>query len=65
MRAATVAPPRSSLLPHRSLRNRESRPTDDTVWVLNYRDVVYGRIAMENGVWIIRYIDGSWESLLW
>ncbi|MAR00805.1 MAG: hypothetical protein CMI00_09755 [Oceanospirillaceae bacterium] len=40
------------------------RETDDTVWVLNYRDVVYGRIAMENGVWIIRYIDGSWESLL-
>ena len=40
------------------------RETDDTVWVLNFRDVVYGRIAMENGVWIIRYIDGSWESLL-
>ena len=40
------------------------RDTDDTVWVLNFRDVVYGRIAMENGVWIIRYIDGSWESLL-
>ena len=40
------------------------RDTDDTVWVLNFRDVVYGRIAMENGVWIIRYIDGSWESLM-
>ena len=40
------------------------RDENNAVFVLNYRDVVYGRIAQENGVWIIRYVDGSWESLL-
>jgi hypothetical protein len=42
----------------------ETRNLDDTIFYLNFRDVVYGRIAKENGIWIIRYIDGSWESLL-
>jgi len=42
----------------------ETRNLDDAVFYLNFRDVVYGRIAKESGVWIIRYIDGSWESLL-
>ena len=36
---------------------------DDSVFYLNYRDVVYGRIQKENGTWIIRYIDGNWETL--
>ncbi|WP_430462387.1 hypothetical protein ACQUQU_06250 [Thalassolituus sp. LLYu03] len=36
---------------------------DDAVFYLNFRDVVYGRIKKESGVWIIRYIDGSFETL--
>ncbi|MDF1762323.1 MAG: hypothetical protein P1U57_02840, partial [Oleibacter sp.] len=40
------------------------RDPDNAVFVLNFRDVVYGRVANENGVWTIRYIDGSWESLM-
>lgn len=36
---------------------------EDSVFYLNFRDVVYGRIRQENGVWVIRYIDGSWELL--
>lgn len=40
-----------------------NRNTDDAVWVLNFRDVVYGKIQQENGIWLIRYIDGTWESL--
>ncbi|MBU2097353.1 MAG: hypothetical protein KKD00_01215 [Gammaproteobacteria bacterium] len=35
----------------------------DAVFTLNFRDVVYGRIRQENGIWLIRYIDGSWETL--
>lgn len=41
----------------------ESFSMKDAVFYLNYRDVVYGRIALENGQWIIRYIDGNWETL--
>ncbi|MDK2777327.1 MAG: hypothetical protein KYX62_06670 [Pseudomonadota bacterium] len=36
---------------------------DDAVYYLNFRDVVYGSIRQESGVWVIRYIDGSWETL--
>ena len=36
---------------------------DSSVFYLNYRDVVYGRIQKESGQWIIRYIDGNWETL--
>lgn len=39
------------------------RNTDNAVWVINYRDVVYAKVAQENGAWVIRYIDGSWEIL--
>jgi hypothetical protein len=41
-----------------------TRNIDDATFHLNFRDVVYGRIAKESGVWIIRYIDGTWETLL-
>ena len=40
-----------------------SRDPQEAVYVLNYRDKVYGKIVYESGVWIIRYIDGTWESL--
>jgi len=36
---------------------------DAATLYLNYRDVVYGRVQQENGQWIIRYIDGTWETL--
>ncbi|MCD8524110.1 MAG: hypothetical protein LRY66_11120 [Saccharospirillaceae bacterium] len=36
---------------------------EDAAFTLNFRDVVYGRIRQENGIWVIRYIDGSWETL--
>jgi hypothetical protein len=34
----------------------------EQVFYLNYRDVIYGTIRPEgaNGIWTIRYIDGSW-----
>ncbi len=41
----------------------EDRGTDNAVLFLNFRDVVYGQIKKENGQWIIRYIDGTWETL--
>lgn len=37
---------------------------DSAVYSLAFRGVVYGSIRNENGLWIIRYLDGSWESLL-
>ena len=40
-----------------------SRNFDDSVFVINFRDAVYGKIANESGIWVIRYIDGSWETL--
>lgn len=41
--------------------NYEKNPADlDQVFYLNYRDVVYGVARPENGIWTIRYIDGSW-----
>lgn len=33
---------------------------EDSVFYLNYRDVLYGTAREENGVWVIRYLDGSW-----
>ena len=36
---------------------------EQSTFHLNYRDVVYGRLKQENGQWIIRYIDGTWETL--
>jgi hypothetical protein len=41
----------------------ETASLEDSVFYLNYRDVVYGRILQESGTWIIRYIDGTWETL--
>ena len=41
----------------------DNTDTDSAVYHLNFRDVVYGRIANESGAWIIRYIDGTWETL--
>ncbi|MDO6804198.1 hypothetical protein Q4595_17255, partial [Wenyingzhuangia sp. 1_MG-2023] len=41
----------------------ESYSFDDSTFYLNYRDVVYGRIVKENGTWIVRYIDGTFETL--
>ncbi|UXD87627.1 hypothetical protein [Thalassolituus hydrocarboniclasticus] len=41
----------------------DSTVLSDAVFTLNFRDVVYGRIRQENGIWLIRYIDGSWEML--
>lgn len=32
----------------------------NSVYYLNYRDVLYGTARKENGIWIIRYLDGSW-----
>ena len=40
-----------------------SRNFDDSVFVINFRDAVYGKIVNESGIWVIRYIDGSWETL--
>jgi len=40
-----------------------NRDPQQAVYVLNYRDKVYGKVVYESGVWIIRYIDGTWESL--
>ncbi|MEK9765869.1 MAG: hypothetical protein VW274_05260, partial [Thalassolituus sp.] len=37
--------------------------TDDAVYVLNFRDNVYGKVANESGTWYIRYIVGTWETL--
>jgi len=37
--------------------------TEDAVYVLNFRDNVYGKVANESGTWYIRYIDGTWETL--
>jgi hypothetical protein len=39
------------------------RNFEDAVFVLNFRDAVYGKIVNESGFWIIRYIDGTWETL--
>lgn len=39
------------------------RELESSVFVLNFRDAVYGKIVNESGFWIIRYIDGSWETL--
>ncbi len=41
----------------------ETRDLDSSTLYLNYRDVVYGRVEKENGFWIIRYIDGTFETL--
>ncbi|MBM95304.1 MAG: hypothetical protein CMI09_05595 [Oceanospirillaceae bacterium] len=41
----------------------QERNLDTAVLHLNFRDVVYGRIQKEKGQWIIRYIDGIWETL--
>jgi len=48
--------------------DNSAEATDNTVladaaFTLNFRDVVYGRIRQESGIWVIRYIDGSWETL--
>lgn len=43
--------------------NYEKNPEQASqVFYLNYRDVIYGTIRPEgpNGIWTIRYIDGSW-----
>ena len=36
---------------------------EGSVYYLTFRGVVYGSIQEENGVWVIRYIDGSFETL--
>jgi hypothetical protein len=41
----------------------ESFDLQAATFYLNYRDVVYGRIQQENGTWVIRYIDGTFETL--
>ncbi|MFK4751847.1 hypothetical protein [Oceanobacter antarcticus] len=41
----------------------ESYSLDTATFYLNYRDVVYGRITKENGTWVVRYIDGTFETL--
>lgn len=40
-------------------------PDVDEVFYLNYRNVVYGTIRPEgeDGIWVIRYIDGTFEIL--
>jgi hypothetical protein len=40
-------------------------PLDDQVFYLNYRNVVYGTIRPEgeDGIWVIRYIDGTFTLL--
>jgi hypothetical protein len=43
--------------------NYVKNPADvQQVFYLNYRDVIYGTIRPEgdNGIWTIRYIDGTW-----
>ena len=40
-----------------------SRDLQDADYVLNYRDKVYGKITNDSGTWIVRYIDGTWETL--
>ena len=43
--------------------NYVKNPADaEQVFYLNYRDVIYGTIRPEgdNGIWTIRYLDGSW-----
>ncbi len=40
-----------------------SRDPQDAEYTVNYRDKVYGEITYESGAWVIRYIDGTWESL--
>lgn len=41
----------------------EKRDPQLVMYAINYRDKVYGQIRFESGAWIIRYIDGTWESL--
>ncbi len=36
---------------------------EDQVFSLTFRGVVYGSIRNENGIWIVRYLDGSFETL--
>ncbi|WP_028293461.1 hypothetical protein [Oceanobacter kriegii] len=36
---------------------------DTATFYLNYRDVIYGSVSKENGTWIVRYIDGTFETL--
>jgi hypothetical protein len=37
---------------------------EDMVFNLNFRDTVYGQVRNENGVWVVRYIDGTFETLM-
>ncbi|ASP40001.1 hypothetical protein CHH28_15545 [Bacterioplanes sanyensis] len=37
---------------------------EDMEFTLNFRDTVYGKVRNENGVWVVRYIDGTFETLL-
>lgn len=35
---------------------------DDKVWNLNFRGVAYGQLRKENGVWLVRFVDGTFRS---
>lgn len=37
---------------------------EDMQFSLNFRDTVYGHVRNENGVWVVRYIDGTFETLM-
>lgn len=37
---------------------------EDMEFTLNFRDTVYGHVRNENGVWVVRYIDGTFETLM-
>ncbi|WP_221798750.1 hypothetical protein [Oceanobacter mangrovi] len=41
----------------------ESTDITSATFYLNYRDVVYGTVKQESGVWVVRYIDGTFETL--
>lgn len=40
--------------------NKSTATPEEKVFYLNYRDVLYGTAREEKGVWVIRYLDGSW-----
>ncbi|WP_420590848.1 hypothetical protein [Bacterioplanoides sp.] len=37
---------------------------DDAIIPINYRGVVYGRIRKENNVWVVRFVNGEFQTLM-
>lgn len=37
---------------------------DDAIIPINYRGVVYGRIRKENNIWVVRFVNGEFQTLM-